>query len=105
MTKVHYKSSAMMNYAIVSLKDGAKKLQNAVNTSGTLVIPNDFSERNYLKRLPEELKSNLNELSKLISWIESNDLLYNKITEELSKSIDSISEVIISKRIAHISRK
>ncbi|MGM9875610.1 MAG: hypothetical protein ACI310_00040 [Bacilli bacterium] len=105
MTQINYKSSTMINYTLADLQNALNYLNIAINTSNSLNIPSDFEEIQYLKNLPENLNKYLNLINRFNDWIRINDNKYNKITTEFKKSIDSINDVIIEKRIGYINKK
>ena len=105
MTQINYKSSTMINYTLADLQNALNYLNIAINTSNSLNIPSDFEEIQYLKSLPENLNKYLNLINRFNDWIRINDNKYNKITTEFKKSIDSINDVIIEKRIGYINKK
>lgn len=104
MSKVVYNSSSMLNYTQGHVKNCISSLNKAVTNCQNMIIPSDFGDIQYLKKLSSNIKDNVDSLTNLNNWIVDNNSKYTSIVKEIEDNIRDVDAIVVKKRKGYISQ-
>lgn len=82
MSAIMFKSTPLKDLATTALSNGSSKVIDSCTKANSLNVPSDFTYKDYLNHLPENLNDISFNLKELTKWLnESVDTLEATVTE------------------------
>lgn len=98
MSKIYFDETSFNRMLNERLETTISLLNEAKYIAGALNIPYDFNYRNYLNKLDDNIKQDMNTINVVYIKIKDDAKKYTLINDELNKNISAIEDYSISLR-------